>query len=110
MMTRTKVPSTRMKGIHRNTRSWPNQMASRANGPCARPPILPPTAVAAASAIAFPGVATASELVDVEARLDALTPHLDLVVATDVLGHLVPACFDIGGRLFRCNVAVHHIG
>src|SRR5918996_4625095 len=110
MMTRTNVPSTRMKGIPRNPRSWPSQMASRANGPCARPPILPLTAVAAASAIAFSGAATASELVDVEARLDALTPHLDLVLATNVLGHIVPALFDVGGRLFRCNVAVHHIG
>src|SRR6516164_6339096 len=51
-----------------------------------------------------------SELVEIDPALHALAPDLDLVLAADVVGHLVPASLDAPGGLFGGDVLVHHVG
>src|SRR4051812_49176492 len=98
MTTRTKIPSTRMNGIRRKTRSWDSHAPRRAAAPGGR---------VAAPARAAP---RCSELVNVDAALHAAAPGLDLLAAADVLGHAVPALVDALGRLLGGDVAAHHVG
>src|SRR4029450_12971207 len=51
-----------------------------------------------------------SELVEIDPALHALAPDLDLVLAADVVGHVVPAGRDAPGGLFGGDVLVHHVG
>src|SRR6516225_2818032 len=50
-----------------------------------------------------------SELIEIDPALHALAPDLDLVLAADVVGHLVPASLDAPGGPFGGDVLVHHV-
>src|SRR5262249_18214727 len=72
---------------------------------------MPPSRSGGATVYRSPrAVRDRSELVEIDPALHALAPDLDLVLAADVVGHLVPAGLDTPGGLFGGDVLVHHVG